>query len=314
MRSHVRTILVSFSAVLVIVAGSVVGTNLVTAEPASSPGPVTVTFNYNGATGGNSVTAATVTSGTQANTVLPLPTKPGASFTGWFNTQSLLNGQRITIIEENDAGELLAGFIPPELAQTLNLVLPTASCAEGGACVLGSIGPGGGLVFLIDGITRYEMAPKSWSGGVTDPTSFWCNVDTRINSAVGTAVGTGEANTTAMRAVCASGAGNLSAAYRGGGFDDWFLPSQDELNAMCNYSRNPDSPAPPSASCRGSAGTDQDDAFALGLYGFAANDYRSSTQAPRDDFAFVQYFADEGGDKTDGFKSNLAAVRPVRAF
>jgi len=200
---------------------------------------------------------------------------------------------------------------------TRSVTWARTSTAAGSSTVtyaLGDIGPGGGLVFLISGGLTYEMAPKSWSGGVTDPTSVWCNVDTRINGAVGTAVSTGAANTTAMLAVCASGAGNLSATYRGGGFDDWFLPSQDELNAMCNYSRNPESPALPSVSCRGSVGTNQDAAFASEPYGFAASDYRTSTQAPRDDFAFFQNFRNGGGDKSDGFKSNLSAVRPIRAF
>ncbi|MEI7453648.1 MAG: hypothetical protein WCK04_05420, partial [Actinomycetes bacterium] len=36
-----------------------------------------------------------------------------------------------------------------------------SSCATGGPCVLGDIGPGGGLVFLISGGLTYEMAPKT---------------------------------------------------------------------------------------------------------------------------------------------------------
>lgn len=209
MRNHVKPILVSLSAVLALVAGSVVGTNLVTAGPAPIPGPVTVNFNYNGATGGNTVASDTVTSGTQANTVLPHPTKPGVSFSGWFNTQSLLNGQRITTIEESDAGTLIAGYVPPELAQTLNLAMPVApTCANGlGICVLGDIGPGGGLVFLISGSTAYEMAPKTWNGGIADPTNNW---------------------SVALQA---------AADYRGGVKTDWFLPSKDELNAMYTNSR-----------------------------------------------------------------------------
>ena len=86
--------------------------------------PGVVSFNYNGATGGTSVTSATVPVGSQADAVLPLPTKSGDVFTGWFNTQSLLNGERITTINDSVAGELVAGFIPPELAQNLNLTLP----------------------------------------------------------------------------------------------------------------------------------------------------------------------------------------------
>lgn len=77
------------------------------------------------------------------------------------------------------------------------------SCAEGGACKLGDIGPGGGMVFYVrtpetfavwnatpnaegdskyvaDGWKYLEVAPKSWSGSKTDPTMKWCsNADTR---------------------------------------------------------------------------------------------------------------------------------------
>ena len=164
---------------------------------------MTVTFNYSGATGGNTLPSDTVTSGTQADAKLPHPTKPGESFTGWFSTQSLLNGQRITTIKENDAGTLIAGFIPPALAQTLNLAMPVEpTCANGlGTCVLGNIGPGGGLVFLIDGATRYEMALKSWSGSDTpDASATWCDGPNIVSGTLGIAVGTGKANTAAMAA------------------------------------------------------------------------------------------------------------------
>ena len=83
-----------------------------------------VSLNYNGATGGTLVTSATVPVGSQADTVVHLPTKSGDVFTGWFNTQSLLNGERITTINDSVAGELVARFIPRELAQNLNVTLP----------------------------------------------------------------------------------------------------------------------------------------------------------------------------------------------
>jgi hypothetical protein len=294
MRNHVKTILVSFSAVLVLVAGTVVGTNLVTAISAPSAGSVTVTFNYNGATGGNTSPNETVTSGTQADDVLPHPTKPGVSFSGWFNTQSLVNGQRITTIEESDAGALIAGYVPPELAQTLNLVLPTASCAQGGACVLGNIGPGGGLVFLISGGKTYEMAPKAWgTAGAVDPSPAWCNWNTYVTTDTG--IGTGATNTAAMKAVCTSGAANSATAYSGGRYTDWFLPSKDELNAMYLYS--------------------QVVGFDAATYGFAGGTYWSSsrTNANGTLVAWYQGFVNgvQDGSGNEAFPMH---VRPVRAF
>ena len=180
---------------------------------------------------------------------------------------------------------------------------------------LGDIGPGGGLVFLISGGLRYEMAPKTW--GVNETTGIaWCSDTTSsITGAVGTAVGTGSANTTAMLALpCTSGAGVSARAYRGGGLTDWFLPSKDELNAMCNYSRNPTAPAAPSVSCYGSApGSTQNSTFAAGTYGFASAppSYWSSSQNIASD-AREQFLAN--GFAGLDLKSGTLRVRPVRAF
>ncbi len=191
----------------------------------------------------------------------------------------------------------------------------SSSCATGGPCVVGDIGPGGGLVFLISGGLRYEMAPKTW--GVNETTGIaWCSDTTSsITGAVGTAVGTGSANTTAMLALpCTSGAGVSARAYRGGGLTDWFLPSKDELNAMCNYSRNPTAPAAPSVSCFGIGGTAQDGTFAAGTYGFASgfpSSYWSSSQNIASD-AREQFWAN-GFAGLDNKPSPLR-VRPVRAF
>jgi len=266
-----NSFLATISVVLVLTTATFVGTNLVTADPAPGASPITVTFNYNGATGGNTLVSETVTPGVSADSVLPFPTKSGLDFSGWFNTQSLLNGQRITTIGEGDAGELLAGFVPPELAQTLNLdPPPPPTCANGLAvCALGDIGPGGGLVFLISGGKTYEMAPKTWSGGSQDPSPTWCsNTSSTLAGTFGTAIGTGAQNTVLMDAGCTSGAGQLAADYAGGGLTDWFLPSKDELNAMYLYT-----------------GSITDTA----KYGFDRGQYWSSSQRG-DIYAWSQFF------------------------
>ena len=174
---------------------------------------------------------------------------------------------------------------------------------------LGDIGPGGGLVFLISGGQTYEMAPKTWSGSSSDdtPTLAWCSdTTTSIAGAVGTAVGTGSANTTAMLALpCTSGAAFSADAYAGGGFTDWFLPSQDELNEMCNYSRNPTTP--PTGVCTGS----QDGTFSTGTYGFASGEYWSSSQDAANDAWFQSL---DNGNQTNANKLLTLRVRPVRAF
>ncbi len=96
------------------------------------------------------------------------------------------------------------------------------------------IGPAGGLVFYDAGSIyswgRYlEAAPSDQS------TSFqWYNGSYITTGATGTAIGTGQANTTAI--VGAQGAGSYAAQscddYELNGYTNWFLPSKDELNWM----------------------------------------------------------------------------------
>ena len=175
---------------------------------------------------------------------------------------------------------------------------------------LGDIGPGGGLVFLIsDGLT-YEMAPNTWSvGGLNETAGMsWCSASaSNIAGATGTAVGTGNANTTAMQSpACASGAAVAARAYLGGGYSDWFLPSKDELNAMCNYSRNPTTP--PSGTCAGT----QDGTFASSAYGFSSDTYWASSQRNSTNSWYQNLV--NGAQSTLFSKSTSFLVRPIRAF
>jgi hypothetical protein len=166
---------------------------------------------------------------------------------------------------------------------------------------VGDIGPGGGLVFLKSEGLTYEMAPKTWSGASEDPTIKWCDdANSNVTGALGTAIGNGAANTTAMIAACPSGgAGNSARAYTGGGFMDWFLPSLGELNAMYLYETSIVNT------------TD---------YGFAGANYWSSSQytdpavvPPVISFAWGQFFVN-GSQATGGKDMMTVLVRPIRAF
>ena len=128
----------------------------------------------------------------------------------------------------------------------------------------------------------------------------WYNGAYIVTGATGTAIGTGASNTNAI--IAAQGAtetayaAGLARAYRGGGFNNWFLPSKDELNAM--YLNR----AAINLTASANGGVD----LAL-IY------YWSSTEV--DYFnAWKQYFSN--GNQFNTNKSNYAynSVRAVRAF
>jgi len=99
---------------------------------------------------------------------------------------------------------------------------------------LGDTGPAGGLVFydkgsMSDGWRYLEAAPSNQSTGIQ-----WYNGNSVVTGATATGAGSGRANTSTI--ISKQGTGNYAAALCDklvlGGFDDWFLPSKDELNLM----------------------------------------------------------------------------------
>ena len=99
----------------------------------------------------------------------------------------------------------------------------------------------GGVVFYIfeSGDTGYIAGEThGLIAAVEDQSSSiqWYNGSYTTTGAIGTAVGTGSANTDAIiasqGATETSYAAGLARAYTGGAYTDWFLPSKDELNQM----------------------------------------------------------------------------------
>lgn len=90
----------------------------------------------------------------------------------------------------------------------------------------------GGIIFYIDNTGEHGLiaAPSDQSDGIK-----WSNGnDTVRTAATGTAVGTGKANTKAI--VDQLGPGNYAAILCDqlvlNGYDDWYLPSGDELDLL----------------------------------------------------------------------------------
>lgn len=181
----------------------------------------------------------------------------------------------------------------------------TLTCAQGGTCIVGNTGPGGGIVFYVQTASttapwRYmEAAPNTWSGETADPAMPWCTIDstflplfkdgtvpTRLaDAATSTTIGSGFRNTRVMLASCTWGAANAVTFYNGGGKNDWFLPSKDELNEL--YLQ------------RGI------------VAGFSVQYYWSSSES-NPSFAWSQHLS--FNNPSGAGKGLSAYVRPVRAF
>ncbi|MCP4001404.1 MAG: DUF1566 domain-containing protein [Gammaproteobacteria bacterium] len=98
---------------------------------------------------------------------------------------------------------------------------------------IGDTGPAGGIVFYVTngGLHGLEAAPADQNGGSG---GTWGCYRTLITGADGKAVWTGDQNTSDILAGCsdAGTAAALADAYTLGGYNDWFLPSKDELELL----------------------------------------------------------------------------------
>jgi len=131
----------------------------------------------------------------------------------------------------------------PTISTLLGIGAPTTPTPTySSEYTIGDPGPAGGIIFYDKGDTsggwRYlEAAPAD-----TEFSAEWGLYGTDITN-TSTAIGAGQANTTAIiEAIAAASAGQMAPvtntaaqrcdALEAGGFDDWFLPSKDELNLM----------------------------------------------------------------------------------
>jgi hypothetical protein len=117
----------------------------------------------------------------------------------------------------------------------------------------------------------------------------WYNGSYPTIGSTGTAIGTGLSNTNTIiasqGAIATSYAAGLARAYTGGGYNDWYLPSKDELNIL--YINK------------------------VAIGGFAGVRYWSSTEAGNN-FAWWQEF--QYGGYLSSNKSNSYYVRAIRSF
>ena len=174
-----------------------------------------------------------------------------------------------------------------------NCISPATTCTY----KIGDTGPGGGSIFFVDyndqyaGFNYLEAAPSSCQA-----TKAWSSDTTHslvaVNGWAARAVGSGQANTTAMLADGAtsylrdtSGAASYASSCRAGSKSDWFLGSLGEMKLMYDNLQ--------------------------GVGGFVADYYWSSSERNAGN-AWSQVFGD--GNQLDTSKNGTPYVRPVRAF
>jgi hypothetical protein len=189
----------------------------------------------------------------------------------------------------------------------------TLGCADGGTCVVGDTGPGGGTVFYVHsgggtfscGVAlvstcRYlEVAPADIAG-----THAWCSNTSSLLNATYTAIGAGMENTTTADPMCTTGAIRQAADYTNNGRSDWYLPSKDELNELCKYAKNTGQAAGGATLCSGGADA--------AVRGFTATNYWSSSE-DSGTTAWQHSFFD-GSRGANSKWHALNNVRVVRAF
>jgi hypothetical protein len=203
---------------------------------------------------------------------------------------------------------------------------------------VGDTGPGGGKIFYVAstpfacGPTRaaactyLEAAPSGWNTG-NDPQRRWANTTyqtTTVNNstspetATATAIGWGYRNTRAIilqgntdtATSAAALADSHTVTVSGVAYDDWYLPSKDELNQMCKWQRGitgADLTTLTTVCTGGVVNT------GTGASGFGEVLYWSSSEN-NTNYALTQAFTNLGTQASDGTKNLANYVRPVRAF
>ena len=277
-------------------------------------------------------------------------TTAGTGYTGtvaWSGTPTTFAGATVytaTITLTAAAGYTLTGVT--ENFFTVKGATSVTHSANSGVItgvfyMVGSTGPGGGKVFYVAntpfacGPTRastctyLEAAPALWNEGAADPTRTWANATYQIatvansespETAIATAIGWGYRNTRAIvlqgNTDTATSAAALADSYTvtvsSIVYDDWFLPSKDELNQMCKWARGK---AQASDSTKCSFGTINSPTYGADAAGFLEQGYWSSTEYSSGNGAWIQFFNTiNAGVQTATVKSSAYYVRPVRAF
>ena len=263
-----------------------------------------ITFESAVQTGGSSGTASTTgltltfsvdpTTLTADDITLSGATKGALTGTGTTRTLAIsditvANGETVSVAIAHPTGFTISGS--PKTAVVYKVYN------------LRDAGPAGGLIFYdkgsySDGWRYLEVAPASTEG----TSNVWGGYGTTVTGADGTAIGTGAQNTIDIvtqfggqepYASKTDYAAKLCSDLESGGYDDWFLPSKDELDAIWDNL------------------VDDGTGSNNGVGGFA-NVYYWSSSENGSSGAWYQYFFT--GFQSSATKDGNLRVRAVRAF
>jgi hypothetical protein len=162
-------------------------------------------------------------------------------------------------------------------------ILPQKAYPDSSSYSVGDTGPAGGIIFYVDGNYRLEAAKTDLGG------KQWYNGNYIVTGANATGIGTGSLNTQTI--ISAQGAGDYAAKrcadyISPSGYDDWFLPSKEELIEIYNNKTL--------------------------IGGFTDGpDYWSSSEVDAED-AWSKYMGGAGGGSSA--KSIDFYIRPIREF
>ena len=186
----------------------------------------TLTVNGQSTTVGSTLTVDYATS----LALVATPNDSGAVVSGISGTGSITPGDTRTITFTVTAAD---GTTSTEhLYVTVNSEL---SCAQGGTCIVGDVGPGGGKVFYVDSAAEYAGWTYLEAAPAAIDTPIFCTLkDGHTDTfAMLIAIGDGATNTQNLIDNCSAGVGPASDAYVSpNSTADWFAPSLDELELM----------------------------------------------------------------------------------
>jgi hypothetical protein len=183
----------------------------------------------------------TVTDNFAQSTLLPIKftVNKADTLTVYIDTPTALNytGNRAiftSTVKTTGAVGLESGTV---LSVTTKFKPAGTSCATGGYCRVGDIGPGGGIVFIDTSTASsdgriYEVAPQNWSGSDDLSTvATYCSNNNLNLGATQTGIGWGETNTNLAKISCLGGAVGKVNSFNlsnNTGYSDWFIPSRYE--------------------------------------------------------------------------------------